>query len=153
MFGVFLFTELHVATFTAADAERLYPDQYDRDDWNYGPSNYQPLLDEMGTILVQVDDSDYQGDSRLLLRDGGRYGFLVFGWGSCSGCDELQACSSYQDIADMANRLASSIPWFDTLAEVQTYVADTATRELSHYYHKSEWAEFAAKVAVYQEPT
>lgn len=142
-----------MTTFTDADTERLYPDQYPKDGCNFGPSNYQPLLDEMGTILVQVDDSDHRGSSRLLLRDGGRYGFLVFGWGSCSGCDGLQSYGSYQDIADLANGLASSIRWFNTLAEVQAYMADTATRKLSHYYHESEWAEFAAKVAVYQEPT
>ena len=48
--------------------------------------DYQPLLESFEyDILLQIDDNDYQGDSRLLFKDGDRFGILTFGWGSCSG--------------------------------------------------------------------
>lgn len=88
----------------------------------YGPADYGPLLESMEyEILLQKDDSDYQGDSRLLLRDGDRYGVLVFGWGSCSGCDALQACDSMKDIEALRTSLANSITWFDSKAACRGY--------------------------------
>ena len=41
--------------------------------------DYQPMLEEFGEILVQVDEDDYQGDSYLLYKKDNQYGFLVFG--------------------------------------------------------------------------
>ena len=69
-------------------------------------------------ILIQVDDDDYQGDSRLLVTDAqGRFGILIFGWGSCSGCDAYQACYCSEDYWDLRNRLKDSTRWFDTSLE------------------------------------
>ena len=51
-----------------------------KDEYYYGVYDYQPMLAMMGDIVVQVDDNDYQGDSRLLFKDDdARYGFLRFG--------------------------------------------------------------------------
>lgn len=55
--------------------------------------DYKPIVNSFGKIIIQVNDGDYQEDSYILLEDDGRYGYLSFGWGSCSGCDALQACS------------------------------------------------------------
>jgi hypothetical protein len=53
---------------------------------------YDGIVDGWGYEVVLSDgDNDYQGDNRWLLRDGGRYGILVYGFGSCSGCDAFQA--------------------------------------------------------------
>lgn len=82
------------------------------------PYNYNPMLETFGEVLVQVDDNDYQGDTRVLYKDeNGRYGHLMFGWGSCSGCDSLQACESYEDIENLAESLYNSIKWFDSKEE------------------------------------
>jgi hypothetical protein len=87
-----------------------------------GPSDYAPLLESMGYgILLRVDDEGYQGDSRLILRDGPRYGVLIFGWGSCSGCDALQACQSMREIEELREKLNSDIKWFETRAETLSY--------------------------------
>ena len=70
----------------------------------FGFCDYRPMIDSFGyEILLQVDDKDYQGDSRLLFRDVSRYGILIFGWGSCSGCDSLQACESLEDVEKLRN--------------------------------------------------
>lgn len=76
-------------------------------------TDYQPMLDEFGDILVQVDDEGYQGDSRVLYHDGKRFGWLQFGWGSCSGCDALQACNSVEEVQELMDELHNSIMWFD----------------------------------------
>lgn len=80
-------------------------------------SEYQPMIAEFGEIMVQDDDDGYQGDSRVLYRDGTRFGYLVFGWGSCSGCDALQACSTIQEVQSLMDELMASIKWFDDVTE------------------------------------
>jgi hypothetical protein len=105
-----------------ARVKQLYPDQ--EDDPFYGPGDYQPLIGSFGEILLQVDDKDYQGDTRVILKRGDEYGLLIFGWGSCSGCDALQACETYQDIEDLRARLESDIKWLpakELLAYLETH--------------------------------
>lgn len=117
-------------------AKSLYPDA--RGPWDYGP-----LLATFGEILVKIDDDDYQGDSRILYRNGSRYGVLVFGWGSCSGCDSLQACGTHGEIGQLIKRLGSDVKWFESLEDAKRYVADDASRSLSYYFHEQkEWQEF-----------
>ena len=93
-------------------AQELYPDCFVSSGYD-GPCSYQTMLDDFGKIIIQVDDHDYTGDSRVLYNDGERYGWLQFGWGSCSGCDALQACSSYEGVQKLMDDLVSRIKWFD----------------------------------------
>ena len=79
--------------------------------------SYQPLLDSFGNIIIQVDDDGYSGDSRVLYRDGDRFGYLQFGWGSCPGCDLLQGCSSYDEIDELIEELKYRIMWFSSASE------------------------------------
>jgi hypothetical protein len=101
------------------DIRALYPDAFD--DHYYVGGDYQHMLDDFGAIVLQVDDDDYQGDSRLIYRDGERYGWLQFGWGSCSGCDALQACRSYEDLEALRTQLHDQIRWFDSLDALQAF--------------------------------
>src|SRR5581483_8336566 len=88
-------------------------------DYFYGPGSYQPLLESFGyDIVLQVDDDDYQGDSRLIFKDDSRYGLLIFGWGSCSGCDSLQACDSMKEIEQLRADIHNNIIWKDSAAEL-----------------------------------
>lgn len=88
--------------------KRLY-EEPDNFEW-YG---YQPLLSSFGTILIQIKDNDYQGDSRILYSDGRRIGFLMFGWGSCSGCDAFYRCDTFEEAEEFRDNLYGSIKWFD----------------------------------------
>jgi hypothetical protein len=86
--------------------------------------SYENLIESQGVkILVEESDSDYQGDSLLLVEGDGGYGLLVFGWGSCSGCDAYEA--AYGDevaLQGLAEELIESIKWFPTRAEAVTYI-------------------------------
>jgi len=93
--------------------------------------DYNELIDTMKVeIYVQADDQDYQGDSIYLIRkrnanaDGEKYfGILVFGWGSCSGCDSAQAVENAQEATALRNDLYNGIVWVgSTLDDVRRYV-------------------------------
>lgn len=135
--------------FDDSRARRLFPDQ--DEGYLFGPSEYQPIIDSLGSVLVQVDDNDYQGDTRVLLQKDGRYGFLNFGWGSCSGCDALQACSSYREIELLIQGLEADIKWFDSKQEAIDYIA-SKEREASYYFHSSEWRQFVERCSALAEP-
>jgi hypothetical protein len=104
----------------------------------YGPS-YTDLIDSMEVEnLLQVDDDDYQGDSRVLLRDGDRYGLLTFGWGSRSGCDALQAAEGNDtEVRELRDDLWRAIHWEDSAAALLTYIA--RTRWLT-YIEGKDWS-------------
>ena len=100
------------------------------------------MLDSMGyETLLRVDDCDYQGDSRMILRDGSRYGVLIFGWGSCSGCDALQACDSMKEIDDLRTSLRDSVKWFESQAECLRYF-ETHDWEGDYCWHADETRQF-----------
>lgn len=89
------------------DVREIYAD----DDWGW--YDYHPMLNAFGNIVIQVDESGYQGDSWLLYDEKDKIGYLTFGWGSCSGCDALQSCGTLEDVQRVCDSLQDSIKWFD----------------------------------------
>lgn len=85
--------------------------------------DYHPMLEEFGDIITKVDEDGYQGDTWILYNDGGRYGYLQFGWGSCSGCDALQGCGSIEEVQELMDSLYESIRWFDNKNEAKQWFA------------------------------
>ena len=77
--------------------------------------------------LVEVSDDDYQGDTRLLLRQNGRYGYLCFGWGSCSGCDALEDATPWDspyvndEVIHLRDNLWNQIVWHETATDMLSY--------------------------------
>ncbi len=98
-----------------AIAKELYPDMEDwgqKDGSFYGPGDYSPIVEYIGKVCFEVSDGDYQGDTRVLYeREDGMFGWLNFGWGSCSGCDALQACGSYESIGTLIKGLVQDVRW------------------------------------------
>jgi hypothetical protein len=89
----------------------------------WGWSDYAALVASMGVeILAQEDEDGWQGDSLLILRRGDRWGYLAFGWGSCSGCDALQGCSSVAEVEELRRDLARSIVWHDSAADLLAFL-------------------------------
>ena len=98
------------------DVTKLYSDEIE-DYEKYGfvsIYDYQPMINAFGKIAVQVDDADYIGDTRILYDNDGKIGHLLFGWGSCCGCDALQACRTVEQVQELCDELENSIKWFDT---------------------------------------
>jgi hypothetical protein len=94
------------------DIKEVYPGQSESGYFNV--CNYNPLLNSLGyEVILKVDDEDYQGDSRVLFKQDNKIGYLQFGWGSCSGCDALQACESYEQIDELRSEVLRGIKWFD----------------------------------------
>ncbi len=104
-------------------------------DPNNCPGSYYELIGN-GTgikILDSEDDRDYQGDSFALVFDAesARYGWLTFGWGSCSWCDAFQsACDDVMfsgDVTEMTKlrkSLVDRIEWRGSIADVVAYASD-----------------------------
>ena len=90
-------------------------------------SDYDSLLASLGfVILIKVDDNGYSGDSRVLFQHGDFYGVCIFGWGSCSGCDALQGCSSWDEIEELRKQVFDSIRW-------------GSARETLQYMREHDW--------------
>jgi hypothetical protein len=124
------------------DVRELYED----DAWGW--CDYQPMLDAFGKIAIQVDDHDYQGDSRLLYDENGKIGFLIFGWGSCSGCDALQACDTLEEVQKLCDGLQSEIHWFDNREEALKWFL-THDWEGDYSWYADETKKFVRKCKEY----
>ena len=64
-----------------------------------------------GVERAEHSSDDYQGDTWVLYQRGDEWGVLTYGWGSCSGCDAALSCMSWEDAAELINRLVDSIVW------------------------------------------
>ena len=127
------------------DVNELYKVE---DDYWFYISDYQPMIDAFGEVAVQVDDCDYQGDTRVLYDNDGSIGILIFGWGSCSGCDALQACTTMEEVQELCDFLQDSIKWFDSREDALAYVTEKDW-ELEWCWHSKETKEFIKEVTDY----
>ncbi len=106
------------------DVKELWPSvEPDTYGLHFGPG-YSEIISKIGTVLVESWDDDYQGDTFALIEKDGRYGYLCFGWGSCSGCDALAACTTLSDLQDLCNGLESSVQWFDSKDEIRKWIEE-----------------------------
>lgn len=130
---------------TASAIEKAFGSLEDRD-WYYRGQDYPDLVglfcDE---IVVEASDNDCQGDTYAILRKGDEYGYLEFGWGSCSGCDALQACESDEDMARLANDLAASVEWQADREAFKVWVAGKDWHG-GYSWHCDGFHKFAEKV-------
>jgi len=139
-------------------ARELYPPEPEEEDalndytpYFYAPSNYQPMLDKFGPIVIQVEDDDYQGDTYILYRyDNGKLAYLNFGWGSCSGCDSLQGCGSIEEVQELMDQLESSMVIFDELYSAKKYF-EQHDWEGDYNWRSDKHNEFIEKVLQYLE--
>lgn len=112
--------------------------------------SYHALLER----YVDIEDSgaagDYQGDYIFRVRerpgDGGRLGYVVVGYGSCSGCDAYEAALSWdngEDTPEM-DALAESIYAdirYGTVAELREAFLGVDGQANNWYYYDKELRE------------
>jgi hypothetical protein len=135
--------------------KKVYPDF---SSGGYGAYDYQPLLESWGyKILLQLSDDDYSGDSYLLFKGefefGGhsnQYGLLVFGWGSCTGCDALRRCETLEEVEALRTKLADEIRW-DSPENLHKYMK-THDWEGDWTYHRTTGRAFVAAATILLDP-
>lgn len=125
------------------NAKEIYKDDIDDDYFHI--YNYQPMIDAIGNPIIQVDDKDYQGDSRVIFDVNGKYGYLNFGWGSCSGCDALQGCVNIDQVQELCNEIENCVMWFDSKDDLIKYFKEKDW-QLEYSWHAQEHKEFIDKV-------
>lgn len=123
-------------------------------------TSYIELLEGVGVgTVIEVVGGSYQGDLYLLVHDnvsdrhwkraeGAEWAFMTVGYGSCSGCDALESCSTPQQVAELALSLVTGLE-FTTLAQVRAKVTNSDKAELQWYGAEEAFKEFQAKVAAY----
>lgn len=100
------------------------------DEWGYPEIDYDDLVREAaGEWANMATFGSYQGDYLYLFRDDGRVGYLIVGFGSCSGCDWLEDVVGYgswarrtetdqeklrADLDNMVETFRNGVRWFDS---------------------------------------
>ena len=131
------------------DVKILYNAILSENDDYFCVGNYEPITEEIGNTVIVVEDSDYQGDTRILYDNkDGKIGYLQFGWGSCSGCDALQGCDTWDEVQELADYLEQSVDWFDSKEEALQYFEDHDW-EGDYSWHQDEQIEFIFKATEY----
>lgn len=125
----------------------IYPDT--KNENFYGESDYTPMVKSFGEILIEVADNEYRGDTRYLLKNESKFGLLIIGWGSCSGCDALQATNTIQELAELMQSIENDVKWFDSFEELRSYVKNKDW-DLEHSWCAKETREFVDKIINYQ---
>jgi len=110
--------------------------------------DYNPILKSIGNVVIQVDDDDYQGDSRVLYNNDGKIGYLNFGWGSCSGCDALQGCDNWEELQELCDDLEQQTKWWESKEEALEWFT-THDWEGDYSWHYDGQREFIAKAMEY----
>jgi hypothetical protein len=124
----------------------LFPGLKSEHGW-FDTPGYSAVIKTFGNVVMEASIGSYQGDTLVLLEKDGRLGFLVFGWGSCSGCDAMEACGSYEDLESLRSSLEGSIKW-GTAAELAAYFG-SKDFDVEWYTHESGGQEFIEKAKAY----
>ncbi len=83
--------------------------------WDGVRLSYDAIAAKLGEeVLIYESGGDYQGSTYALIRTGTKFGYLEFGWGSCSGCDAAEAAESYADWKALFESLRDGVRWFDS---------------------------------------
>lgn len=66
-------------------------------------------------IIINISVGSYQGEDLCVYKDGDSYGFHVFGWGSCSYCDELENAigKGKEALKELWEDMYKEIKWVD----------------------------------------
>lgn len=109
--------------------------------------DYHGLLTASGLEVVEWEvTGSYQGDYVVLVRDNARYGFVVIGYGSCTGCDALEGCGGIDDVLTLCEQILQSIKWADSAEELRDHLIERADTGNDWYSHDSEVREATEKI-------
>lgn len=100
------------------------------------PMSYDEIVATQGEILKDWVIGSYQGDYVYLVKKDDKYAFTVIGYGSCSGCDALEACGNDEEFNALKEDIVSGIVW-GTKQDVYDYVSNQEANRW--YFHEEDW--------------
>ncbi len=120
--------------------------------------NYENIVKSWGKqVLAFETTGSYQGDHWALLKNAyNQFGFYRTGYGSCSGCDELDGLFDYSDYtddhdkmneagrqkwSDVVNAHAEGVRWFDTAEEFVSWLESSDRSGSDWFWHDDEFTE------------
>lgn len=62
-------------------------------------------------VIASTYIGSWSGDVLMVLKNGTGFGLLIVGYGSCSGCDALKSCNTFEELFDFREKLFKSIMW------------------------------------------
>jgi hypothetical protein len=80
---------------------------------DYTTPSYEEGLKSRGVETIGSQTfGHYQGDYIFIVKNSeGELGFVVIGYGSCSGCDALEACETEEQFNSLLDSVVSNIRW------------------------------------------
>ena len=101
-----------------------------------GYPDYQDLVESGGfQIMLWEESGHYQGDFFTVVKDkNGRYGYCVIGFGSCTGCDALdaampldydQADADWSDIVILRASIIEDFKFFTSKEDLASFIEDS----------------------------
>ncbi len=98
----------------------------------YSSVSYENIVSSFGDILVEVNEDSYQGSSWVLLKaKNNQFGYLTYAWGSCSGCDALEACDDNKEREELHSELWNSITWNKSLDKLLVVIRSEIEKDES----------------------
>ena len=123
-----------------------YP--FEGDDNIFSDMSYYELLYCIDAYIIDYEnENNYQGDSWYLFKKDNKYGYLVFGWGSCSACDMLQGCYQFNQVIELLNDLDARIVWKSKEDMLEYF--ETKDWILEYYGELPEFIAFKNRVIKY----
>lgn len=113
--------------------QKLYSEEYQfwKETGVLDLKDYTPIINNLGNVLFILSDEDYSGDTFVLYYICETWGYLEFGWGSCSACDALQGCSTWEEVEELYSQLQNKILRFYKTKDILNYF-------MNHDWH-GEW--------------
>ena len=98
-----------------------------------------------GKILTYKDVGEgYQGDYLFLVQRGDEYARIVTGYGTCSGCDMILGCESWDDLLNFVHEIRDGAIWHSKHGMIE----DLNMHDVEGSWYGSEmgkWQSFKAK--------
>lgn len=114
------------------------------------PGDYDRMVADFGEIILKTDEGYYQGDYLYILKrqvhKTTEFGFLVVGYGSCSGCDALQGCSSWEEVQELYDSMKNNVKWTTSKKKLLREIIPQDVRYVSWYEAKDQ-ADFILKAS------
>lgn len=110
-------------------------------------NGYESLLETLEYEIVYSGEfGDYQGDYLVMFKKDNRFGYLQFGFGSCSGCDSYQSCENKEELIDLRDSLNNDIQW-KSPKEMISFLENRDWEGCVSFYDKEQELEFKNFIA------